>query len=191
MKRSREQFEGEVEAVRRFVVALILAVMAAVAGSTAHAQSTTDATFTVTSSGGLSISVPTSTVNLGSVAAGTTTLTASLGTVTVTDTRDQLTNTWTATATGTHFDNQDPNATPASNPDHRVLNTAVSYTATPTVTTGGGTATVTAGTMDLGATVAYTGTGANEVTWNPSLTFTLLATQAAGTYQGTITHSVS
>lgn len=151
----------------------------------------TDATFAITSSGSLSISAPASTVDLGSVASGSLSYAPSLGTVTVTDTRAEVVAAWTATATGTHFDLDDVAADPANNVNHRVANTAVTYTAVPSVDVGVGTATPTAGTLAAGSTVVFAGTGSNTVSWDPTLTFTLLATQSAGSYDGTITHSVA
>lgn len=157
--------------------------------TTAHSE-TTDATFTLTAAGALGISVPASTVNLGSTTSGSVTFAPRLGDVTVTDDRNLLVAEWTATATGSHFDLQGTSATPSTDPDQRVLSSAVTYTAVPTVT-GSGTATATAGTLGLGSTVVFAGVGSNQVTWNPTLTMTLLSTQLAGTYKGTITHSVS
>lgn len=176
---------------RRIITALAgTALTLAVVAPSADAADT-DATFTVTSTGSLGITVPASTVNLGSVTAGSTTFAPSLGTVTVTDTRAALEAIWTATATGTHFDLQTAGADP-TDPNQRVPNTAVTYSAVPTVVSGGGTATPTASTLDgLLSKVAYVGVGSNEVTWNPKLTMVLLPTQVAGTYKGTITHSVS
>ena len=80
---------------------------------------------------------------------------------------------------------------PANDANRRVANTAVTYTAVPSVSVGTGVATPSVGTLALGATVAYVGTGSNTVTWNPTLTMVLSPTQVAGTYKGTVTHSVS
>ncbi len=41
------------------------------------------------------------------------------------------------------------------------------------------------------AAVAFVGSGSNTVSWDPTIGFVLLVSQAAGLYQGTITHSVS
>lgn len=162
----------------------------AMTATTAHAGNT-EATFEVTSTGSLAISVPASTVNLGSVTAGSLTFAPQLGTVTVTDTRAALIADWTATATGTPFDLQTTGATPSTDVNQRVDNTAITYTAVPTVTSGTGTLTPPSGTLALGATTVYAGSGSNTVTWNPTLTMTLLSSQVAGVYRGTITHSVS
>lgn len=176
----------------RSLTAAVAAAACAATLATGPAQAEdTIATFAVTSSGTLGISVPASTVDLGSVSSGTTSFTPSLGTVTVTDTRAAVSAAWTATATGTHFDLQGAGADPVNVANHRVANTAITYTAVPSVDVGTGTATPTAGTLAAGSTVVFAGTGSNTVSWNPALGFTLLATQSAGTYQGTVTHSVS
>ncbi len=179
--------------MRRARLALICSSLTCAALLVAPSASAvdTDATFTITAAGSLSITPPASTVDLGSVSSGTTSFTPSLGTVTVTDGRAAPVATWTATATGTHFDLQGAGADPANVTTHRVANTAITYTAVPSVTSGVGVATPTAGTLAVGATVAFAGNGSNSVTWNPTLTMTLLPGQAAGTYAGTITHSVS
>ncbi len=180
---------------RTIGIAGMLAGLVAVASLTAapSAQAVdTDATFQITSSGSLGITLPASTVDLGSVTAGSVSFTPSLGTVTVTDSRAAIVAAWTATATGTHFDLQDVGADPANVANHRVANTAITYTAVPSVGSGIGVATPTVGTLASGlATVVFAGSGSNTVSWNPTLGFTLLATQSAGTYAGTITHSVS
>lgn len=168
--------------------------LAATAAAPAQADDTV-ATFVLTSPGTLGISVPAGTegspADLGSTAAGSLSFAPSLGAVTVTDDRAALVANWTATATGTDFDLQTAGATPATDVNQRVAKAAITYAAVPSVTTGTGVATPTAGTLATGATVAYVGSGSNEVTWNPTLTMVLLPTQVAGTYKGTVTHSVS
>src|SRR4051794_17434507 len=69
----------------------------------AHAAAgDTIATFTI-SGGTLTISVPNSTVNLGTVAAGSLAASGSLGSTTVTDQRGALVAAWTVTVTSTDF----------------------------------------------------------------------------------------
>lgn len=178
---------------RRLTAALAIALFITTAAQPASAEDTV-AEFAVTASGSLTISVPagdaTTPADLGSIASGNLSYSPSLGTVTVTDDRAALVADWTMTATGTHFDLQTVGADPAGDVNQRVANTAITYTATPSVDVGTGVATPTAGTLAAGATVAYVGTGSNEVSWNPTIAFVLLATQVAGTYEGTITHSV-
>jgi len=173
----------------------VAAAATLVVSGSAQAEDTVG-TFEVTSTGGLTISVPAgdaaTPLDLGSVAAGTLTHAPQMGSVTVTDDRASLVADWTMTATGSDFDLQTSGATPATDPNQRVESTAILYTSgVPTVTVGTGIATPTAGSLAVGATVAYVGSGSNVVTWNPTLTMTLLPTQVAGDYEGTVTHSVS
>lgn len=154
----------------------------------ASAASGTAGTFTVTG-GGLAINPP-ATASLGSVAAGVTTLSGQLGSVTVNDTRGALVANWTATVVSTDF-------TTGTSPvaDQTVTAANINYSAGTATTTGTG---VFAGVPTVGgiatAVTAATWTGAignNTATWNPTITFTLSASQVAGVYNGTITHSVS
>lgn len=182
--------------MRKFTAAAVAAASLALAtvATPAHADDTV-ATFTLTSPGALAVSVPAGTTgspkDLGSTAAGNLSFAPQLGSVTVTDSRAALVANWTATATGSHFDLQTAGASPGTDANQRVANTAITYSATPSVSVGTGAATPTAGTLAAGGTVAYVGTGSNTVTWNPTLTMVLLPTQVAGVYKGTVTHSVS
>ncbi|MDX1620806.1 MAG: hypothetical protein R3320_07445 [Nitriliruptorales bacterium] len=187
----------------RKALALVTATVAAIAATALPAVAAdTDATVTLTSSGTLSVAVPDSSaapVNLGSTAVPTTASTFSsttFGTVTVDDTRAGTLG-WTATATGTHFCIDSDTGTTAiecsSDTNQQILNTAITYKpGTFSVSLGDGTLlTGVDATLSVGSTVSYTGTGNSTVSWNPTLDFALLATQVAGTYQGTITHNVS
>lgn len=156
----------------------------------------TPSTFTLSSSGGLSIAVPDGSVtpvSLGTASTGSGSLSHALGNVTVTDGRGQLTATWSATASSTDF------TTGTQTANETVTKANVGYYA------GVGTALVgqvggfvPAGTaltpVSLGSSAAvgqWAGTGNNTVTWNPTITFTLSPSQVAGVYSGTITQSVS
>ncbi|HEX4655537.1 MAG TPA: hypothetical protein VH274_07335 [Mycobacteriales bacterium] len=157
----------------------------------------TPSTFSLTASGGLSIAVPDGSVtpvNLGTASTGAGTLSHALGNVTVTDGRGALTATWTAAASSTNF------TTGGASADETVAKASVGYWAgVGTAQLGQVGAFVPAGT--IGTPVSLAGTGANvgqwagtgndTVTWTPTVTFTLLPSQVAGTYSGTITHSVS
>ena len=157
----------------------------------------TPSTFTLTASGGLSISVPdgsTTPVDLGSASTGAGSLSHQLGNVTVTDGRGALTATWTAAASTTNF------TTGGASANETVTKANVGYWAgVGTAQLGQVGAFVPAGTIatpvalaGTGANVGqWAGTGNNTVTWNPTVTFTLSPAQVAGTYSGTITHSVS
>lgn len=157
----------------------------------------TASTFTLTgNASGLSIAVPdgsTTPVDLGSTSSGSASLTHALGNVTVTDTRGSLAATWTVTGSTTNF------TTGGATANETVAKALVGYFA--------GTGSAQAGQVGAFAPVgtalspvalasalpvgAWAGVGNNTVTFDPTITFTLLPSQVAGTYSGTITHSVS
>lgn len=162
-----------------------------VAAGPAHALAgDTIATFAITA-GTLSISVPASTVALatGTVNTGAATAAGQLGTTTVTDNRGALLNTWTTTVTSTTF------VSGAAGANETVALANIAYSSgLATTHTGLGTFVPgTLATMAIGGTgAANTGAAGNSVTaWNPTLTFTLLPSQVAGTYTGTINHAVA
>lgn len=162
----------------------------AVAVAQPASAGTTGATFTLSgNSSGLAVSVPADGVNLGSAATGASTLSGSLGTVQVTDTRGSLIAAWTATVSSTSF------VTGTATTNETVANALISYSSG---TATKGTGQVGAMTPSVGVTLGapaiagiWAGTGNNTVSWNPTLSFTLLPSQVAGTYAGTITHSVA
>lgn len=172
--------------------ALVLGTLAfAVAGvGLAAPASATDATFSLSGTTlGLAVSVPASTVNLGSASTGAASLSGSLGAVTVTDARGLLAPTWTATVTTTAF------TTGTATANETVATSAIRYSSgAGTAATGqlGAMVQSSSAVVGSGVTAAtWAGVGNNTVTWTPTLTFTLLASQIAGTYSGTITHSVA
>ncbi len=57
--------------------------------------------------------------------------------------------------------------------------------------TGTGTGTFVPGVLANGAGPTWAGVGNNSGSWNPTLTLTLLGSQVAGTYTGTVTHSIA
>lgn len=135
--------------------------------------------------GTLTITAP-ATTNLGTVTIGGQ-LSAHLGTVTVTA---QGTNTWTATVTATTF----------TTTGGTIPNNDIRYWSGPaTATTGPGTFTpsqpTAAQAVPLNASrTAFSRTGSNaqnSCSWNPTLIVTVPNTAVAGTYTGTITHSVA
>jgi hypothetical protein len=148
-----------------------------------------DATVTVTA-GELTIAVPTA-ADLGSGAPGTD-LTAQLGTVTVLDERGDLSSTWVATVAASDFTTDGADATiPAD--------TIVYWSGPATQTVGAGAfvpgqlTSADAVRLDL-ARIAFTrptGGRANSASWNPTLSVHLPLSAVAGTYTGTVTHSVS
>ena len=177
-------------------IGLISAAVAAVAlfalvPSAGAATADTVVTFTV-EAGGLAITVPASTValNTGTISTGASSASGQLGPVTVTDTRGTMGAVWTATWSSTTFLTGTGSANEAVAFDH------IFYASGPaTATSGTGTfAPLTITPMSAapaGRTVSWAaGMGNNSATWNPTLSFSLLSTQVAGTYTGTITHSV-
>jgi hypothetical protein len=145
------------------------------------ALAATPATFEVTA-GGLSISAPGATADLGTrantVDGGT--VSGPLGQVQVSDARSAgAGSAWTASVISTAF-----GAVPAS---------AVAYTAG-TITKVGTAAYAANDPTHLEGVipaVSATGiTGDNSATWNPTITVTIPGGTPAGTYNATITHSV-
>lgn len=179
---------------------LAVSGLGAVALVPAHAS--TVANVTLTSTGSLSIAEPVGTtaapVNLGSTTSGYSAWTSGgLGTVTVTDSRTGLlANNWTATAAATAFNYVGTPPSGATTAQTSIPVTSIVYnTGTGTAGTGGATAPVFAavgGSLSTGSVTAGTmaAVGTNSESWNPTFTITL-ANQLAGTYQGTITHSVA
>jgi hypothetical protein len=203
---------GSVAAVGGLIAASAMPAGAATAGrAETMARTTTDptscpascsedtpVTFTVGAVGVLSISVPTPTtpISLGGVSGtdGGTTGGGSLGNVAVSDTENSNPAEWTVSVNDSIF-----------------RNTAVSTDTIPasaaTYTSGGVTVTLGSGsgatikddtTGGLGLTtsaqkaIEETGAdGANAANWSPTVTITVPPGSIAGTYTGTITHSIS
>ncbi|MBM7491290.1 hypothetical protein JOD64_002512 [Micromonospora luteifusca] len=166
------------------------------APASAAPTDTTTVTFEVLV-GTLDIDAP-ATANLGSGAPGGI-ITGQLGTVTVTDSRGAANASWVATVTASVFQ------TGGGSPPETVLPEEIAYWSGPAVgtppTTGDGTFTAgqpTAGDAALLSSVtpltAFThsgGTGGNSANWNPSLIVNVPLDSIAGTYTGTVTHSVA
>jgi hypothetical protein len=142
---------------------------------------------------GLAITVPGS-VNLGSVPSGTATRSAPLGTVTVTDDR-LLGVSWTATVSCTNF------TTGGASAAETITKTSISYWSGP-ATASSGLASATPGQLTSlqaqslsTARTAFSALGLslvpNSTSWNPTIVITIPAAAVAGTYTGTITHSVA
>lgn len=158
---------------------LAVAGFAGIAGP-AQAEVTT-ATFAITA-GGLAITVPAS-VAFAAVSTGAASATGQLGAVTVADTRGALVNSWTTTVTSSAF------TTGAGSPPEAVAAPMVAYS-TGAATAQSGLGVFVPGTKLVPPT--YTGAAGNSsTTWNPTVTFTLQSSQVAGTYSGTVTHSLA
>jgi len=165
-----------------------VAVVSATAATAAGASTgPTSASFTLTQTGSLSISTP-DTVSWGSVPAGGATAGGPLGTVTVTDTRSGSLRTWSASVSSTDFltgSGQGAADIPAAD---------VSYSAGLATTTGTGVFAPGPGGALGAAKTAYGATaesGSTTASWNPTITVTIPSSAVAGTYTGTITHSVA
>jgi hypothetical protein len=169
----------------RMIPALALGAAALVVTAPGASAAGSATTFTL-SAGSLTISQPASAA-VGSTAVGATTLSGSLGTVSVTDGRGLLTATWTTTVSSTDF------TTGAGSASETVTKSNVAYSSGVGTTTGTGVFTpgVVASLAVPGTAGAWVGVGNNTASWNPTVTFTLSPSQVAGTYSGTITHSVT
>jgi len=149
----------------------------------------TTATFSI-QGGTLSITVPASTVNLGTVAAGSLAASGSLGDTYVSDQRGSVVAAWTLSASSTNF------TTGGATANETVTKGNVSYLAGPSTSVTpalAGTFTPTPAVALSSAQVAgaFAGSGVNTVHWNPLIAFVLSANQTSGTYTGTITQSIT
>jgi hypothetical protein len=161
----------------------------------AATSAATSATFVV-NAGSLSITVPGSPASLGSVATGTASLSAQLGTVSVTDQRGLVSGSWTVTVSAIDF------TTGGHTASETIAKGQASYWSGPaTATAGAGPPTFTPGQANAAAKVAlstsrtaFSASGAvgnNSASWNPTVVITIPGSAVAGTYSGTITHSVA
>ncbi|MEV6811429.1 hypothetical protein [Micromonospora sp. NPDC051296] len=174
-------------------VAVVAATALTASPALADPTDTTTATFDVTA-GTLDVTTP-DTADLGSGAPGTTII-SQLGAVTVSDTRAADDASWETTVTSTDF------TTGGATPSETVPATAIDYwSGTATATTGNGIFTPGQPTgadaeplNNAIGVIAFThagGTGNNSATWNPTLEVNVPLANQAGTYTGTVTHSVA
>jgi hypothetical protein len=143
-------------------------------------------------SAAVSISAPTSAA-LGSTATGSSTLSAHLGTITVTAT-GLVAPSFVSTVSATNF------TTGGQTANETIAKSAISYWSGPATSTSG-LATATPGQLTAAQAVslsmsrtAFSGTGlllSISASWNPTIVVNVPATAVAGTYSGTITHSVA
>jgi hypothetical protein len=175
---------------------LALVLAAASAGSlvilAAPANAGQGVTFTLTA-GSLVVSDPGNT-SLGTVAVGTSTVSSQLGTVTVTDARGALNGSWTSTVTSTDF------TTGGATANETIGKALVDYwSGAATSTTGVAVflpgQLLVANKQALGsARTAYSASaviGNTSATWNPTVVVNVPAAAVAGTYSGTVTHSIT
>ena len=184
--------ESSMKGTRRS--AAIIAIVAAVTALAVPAFAANTTTTFSLSGGTLSISAPSSTVNLGSAATGASTVSAQLGTVTVTDARGALAGSWTATASSTDF------TTGGATADETVTKGNIYYWSG-AATASSGTAVFTPGQLLVAnetalssAKTAFSASaivGNDSASWNPTIDVHIPAAAVAGTYTGTITHSVA
>jgi hypothetical protein len=181
--------------LRSVLIGAVATVVAVGLAAPANAAPT-DSTITtfIVGSGGLDITAPEN-ASLGTGLAGTT-IVGSLGTVSVTDARGASNASWVAQVTSTVFQ------TGGGSPPETVLPEDIDYWSGPTTaTTGNGTfvpgqlnsaaAQPLSSTVTLVAMSHQGGTGANSASWNPTLEVNVPADKVAGTYTGTVTHSVA
>jgi hypothetical protein len=161
--------------------------------ASAATTGTTTTTFTLTG-GAMSITVPGTTVNLGSVSVAASSLTSLLGTVSVNDNRGLLSGGWTSSVTSSHF------TTGAGTAAETIIASNVSYwSGAATATSGlgsllGSQLTSVLAVVVNAAQTAFTGgslLGNNSASWNPTLIVTIPAAAVVGTYTGTVTHTVA
>jgi hypothetical protein len=165
-----------------------LALSAIFAAPSARAADTTT-TFTV-NGGSLAVSAPSASNLSAGVSVGTSSVSAALGTVQVTDQRSVIGGAWTATVSSTNFTTDDGGA-------GEVIDNANAAYTTGLTTLASGAAVVVpsavAASLDSAQTAA-TATlvlGDSVVTWSPTVAVTIPDNVAAGTYSGTLTHSVA
>jgi hypothetical protein len=173
--------------------ALAVAGFSGIAGP-AHAADTTT-TFTLTAAGGLAVSAPASQA-LGSVATGaTSTAAVQLGATTVTDGRGALLGTWTTSVTSTDY------KTGGLTADETIAKGNADYWSGPSIAPTSGTGVRVPGqasallktALDASKT-AFLATGVignNVTTWNPTVNVNIPSASVAGSYSGTIAHSVA
>ena len=177
---------------KRLALVLSLASAGSVLLAAAPADAAQGVTFTLTA-GALTVSDPAD-KSLGSVATGTATVTNTLGNTTVVDSRGALLGTWTSTVSSTDF------TTGTATEDETITKDLVDYYSG-AATAFSGTAVLVPGqatallAQDLGAArTAFSATGVvgnNSATWVPTVVVNIPSDSVAGTYSGTITHSVT
>jgi hypothetical protein len=174
-------------------MATATAAIAVVGPANAATSGNTTTTFTVSANGtGLAITVPASAA-LGTGSPGST-ITSLLGAVQVTDARAVDPAAWTASVTSTDF-------TIPSTADTIPAADVAYWSGPTTATTGSGVFTpgqpTTANRTALSNSAPLTamslsgGAGSNSATWDPTLVVSVPAAAVAGTYSGTVTHSVA
>ncbi|MEU2627404.1 hypothetical protein [Kitasatospora sp. NPDC007106] len=171
--------------VRSFITAVAAVAVFPVPASAAG-SGTTPLTAQV-DSGTLDITVPTTSVSLGTVTASTSpqTVTSQIGDVVVTDGRGGTVG-WTATANAVDFTGPQNISVSAAGSSSYTSPTAV-VTGTATVANADLTALYPPGPVQTATGVS----GINTATWNPTISLTIPGNALTGTYSSTLTHSVA
>lgn len=177
---------------KRLALVLSLASAGTMLLAAAPADAAQGVTFTLTA-GALTVSDPADKA-IGTVATGTASITNTLGATSVTDNRGALLGTWTSTVDSTDF------TTGAATANETITKDLVSYySGAATAFTGvavlvpGQATALNAQDMSVSRT-AFSATGVvgnNSATWIPSVVVSIPSDSVAGTYSGTITHSVT
>lgn len=177
---------------KRIAAVLSLAATTGLVALTAPADAGQGVTFTLTA-GSLVVSDPAN-KSLGSVATGTSSVSNSLGNTTVSDGRGALLGSWTATVSSTDF------TTGGGTADETIEKAQVDYysgaatasTGTAVLVPGQATALLKQPLSTSRTAFGATGVvGNNSATWVPTVVVNIPADSVAGTYSGTITHSVT
>jgi hypothetical protein len=181
------------------MVSVLLAggvALGGIAGMAAPAQAATGDTTTtfILTAGSLAITAPASKA-LGSVATGSaSTAPIQMGAVSVSDGRGALLGSWTTAVSSTAFTTGagTANETIANSNAEYWSGAAVSTTGTGVFTPGQATSanvvTLATSRTAFAATVVV---GNNTASWNPTVSVNIPAAGVAGSYTGTITHSVA
>jgi hypothetical protein len=177
---------------KRLALVLAVASTGSLVMLAAPADAASGVTFTLTA-GSLAVSDP-ATASLGSVATGTASLSAGLGNVTVTDARGALNGTWTSTVSSTDF------TTGGATANETIAKAQVDYwSGVATSTTGvavflpGQVLVANKQALSTSRT-AYSASavvGNTSASWSPTVVVNIPSSAVAGTYSGTITHSVT
>ena len=177
---------------KRLALVLSLASAGSLTLATAPADAAQGVTFTLTA-GALTVSDPAN-KSLGSVATGTATVSSTLGNTTVSDARGALLGAWTASVSSTDF------TTGTATADETIAKAQVDYYSGLATATSGtavfvpGQATALNAEALSASRTAYSATGVvgnNSATWVPTVVVNIPADSVAGTYSGTITHSIT
>jgi hypothetical protein len=194
--RLRRKLDDTVHKARIIIIGTTAALAVGLAATPAFAAPNDGTIVTFAVEGGtLDIDAP-ATADLGGGGPDSV-ITGAMGPVTVTDGRAAADASWLASVTTTNF------TTGASTPTETIAAALVDYWSGPaTATTGTGTfgpgqalaAGAAALTLTPALLTAFThtgGTGNNTCTWNPTLDINVPLSNQAGTYTGTVTHSVA